>query len=61
MAARKGVIVTETVSNSEEMAVFLAKDGLCVIDVYQAWCGPCKVSPKIIIFFYFRYKFDNTP
>lgn len=42
MAARKGVIVTETVSNSEEMAVFLAKDGLCVIDVYQAWCGPCK-------------------
>jgi len=42
MAQRKGVIVTETVNTSEELQTFLAKSGLCVIDAYQGWCGPCK-------------------
>lgn len=42
MAQRKGVIVTEVINSSDEWHNFLAKSGLCVVDAYQSWCGPCK-------------------
>jgi len=48
MAGRKGVVVTEPVNSSEELYEFLSHDGLCVLDAFQTWCGPCK--PVQVIF-----------
>ena len=42
MAGRKGVVVTESLNSSDELFEFLGRQGLCVLDAYQTWCGPCK-------------------
>ena len=50
MAGRKGVVVTEPVNSSEELYEFLSHDGLCVLDAFQTWCGPCKpVQARLIV------------
>nr|XP_033786117.1 thioredoxin domain-containing protein 3 isoform X2 [Geotrypetes seraphini] len=43
MASKKKEVQLQTViSNQEEWNEMLKSDGLTVIDVHQAWCGPCK-------------------
>ncbi|XP_029445371.1 thioredoxin domain-containing protein 3-like isoform X1 [Rhinatrema bivittatum] len=43
MASKKKDIQLQTViNNQDEWNEMLKSDGLTVIDVHQAWCGPCK-------------------
>ncbi|XP_038644174.1 thioredoxin domain-containing protein 6 isoform X2 [Scyliorhinus canicula] len=43
MAGKKKEITLQSiVLNQEQWDVMLAVTGLTVVDVYQAWCGPCK-------------------
>ncbi|KAM9095197.1 thioredoxin domain-containing protein 3-like [Sarcophilus harrisii] len=43
MAGKKKEIQLQTVINNETLwEEMLQNKGLTVIDVYQAWCGPCK-------------------
>uniref|UniRef100_A0A8C5ZDC4 NME/NM23 family member 8 n=1 Tax=Marmota marmota marmota TaxID=9994 RepID=A0A8C5ZDC4_MARMA len=43
MASKKREVQLQTVINSQsQWDVMLQNKGLTVIDVYQAWCGPCK-------------------
>ncbi|VTJ61101.1 Hypothetical predicted protein, partial [Marmota monax] len=43
MASKKREVQLQTVINSQsQWDEMLQNKGLTVIDVYQAWCGPCK-------------------
>jgi len=42
MARKKEQAVMIEVADEAEFNQFLDKPGLAVVDVYQAWCGPCK-------------------
>nr|XP_014352867.1 PREDICTED: thioredoxin domain-containing protein 6-like [Latimeria chalumnae] len=43
MAGKKKEIQLQTIiTNQDEWDVMLQAHGVTVIDVYQAWCGPCK-------------------
>ncbi|XP_067844033.1 thioredoxin domain-containing protein 6-like isoform X2 [Heptranchias perlo] len=39
---KKEIILQTTILNQEQWDEMLATTGLVVVDVYQAWCGPCK-------------------
>ena len=62
MAGRKGVVVTESLNSSDELFEFLGRQGLCVLDAYQTWCGPCKpvqesgliIKQKLFYQFFFQ-------
>ncbi|KAM9613968.1 thioredoxin domain-containing protein 6 [Morphnus guianensis] len=43
MAAKKKEVVLQVNINSQELwEEMLCLKGLIVVDVFQAWCGPCK-------------------
>ena len=43
MARKKEQAVMETLADEAEFSTFLTREpGLCVVDVFQSWCGPCK-------------------
>ena len=42
MARKKEQAVMVEVGDEAEFNQFLDQPGLAVVDVYQAWCGPCK-------------------
>ncbi|XP_072272924.1 thioredoxin domain-containing protein 6 [Pyxicephalus adspersus] len=43
MASKKKEVTLQiTISNQEQWEETLSSKGLLVVDVYQAWCGPCK-------------------
>ncbi|XP_072336846.1 thioredoxin domain-containing protein 6 isoform X2 [Scyliorhinus torazame] len=39
---KKEITLQSAVLNQEQWDVMMAVTGLIVVDVYQAWCGPCK-------------------
>ncbi|XP_041057244.1 thioredoxin domain-containing protein 6 isoform X1 [Carcharodon carcharias] len=49
MAGKKKEITLQTaILNQEQWDVMLAVTGLNVVDVYQAWCGPCKAVISLL-------------
>uniref|UniRef100_A0A5F8G8L3 Thioredoxin domain-containing protein n=1 Tax=Monodelphis domestica TaxID=13616 RepID=A0A5F8G8L3_MONDO len=48
MATKKKEIQLQTVVNTDSLwEEMLTNKGLTVIDVYQAWCGPCKATQTL--------------
>ncbi|CAN2391518.1 nucleoside diphosphate kinase activity, partial [Pristimantis euphronides] len=48
MAAKKRELVLQiTINNQEHWEEVLSSKGLIVVDVYQAWCGPCKTTVSL--------------
>ncbi|XP_075034690.1 thioredoxin domain-containing protein 6 [Mixophyes fleayi] len=44
---KKDVAFQVTVNNQEHWEEVLSSKGLIVVDVYQAWCGPCKTAVSL--------------
>ena len=52
MARKKEAVVMVEVTDEAEFNQFIDKDGLSVVDVYQTWCGPCKLIQVRVQHFY---------
>ncbi|XP_060096849.1 thioredoxin domain-containing protein 6 [Heteronotia binoei] len=58
MVSRKKEVPLQMVVNNQELwEEMLCSRGLIVIDVYQAWCGPCK--PVVNIFRKIRHQLEG--
>ncbi|XP_071977329.1 thioredoxin domain-containing protein 6 [Engystomops pustulosus] len=44
---KKDIILQITINNQEQWEEVLTSKGLIVVDVYQAWCGPCKTTVSL--------------
>ncbi|XP_075685847.1 thioredoxin domain-containing protein 6 isoform X2 [Rhinoderma darwinii] len=44
---KKEIILQITIHNQEQWEEVLSSKGLIVVDVYQAWCGPCKTTVSL--------------
>ncbi|KAM8934117.1 thioredoxin domain-containing protein 6 [Pelodytes ibericus] len=46
-AKKKEVALQSIINNQEQWEEILSSKGLIVVDVYQAWCGPCKTAVSL--------------
>ncbi|XP_040295595.1 thioredoxin domain-containing protein 6 [Bufo bufo] len=44
---KKDIVLQITINNQEQWEEVLSSKGLLVVDVYQAWCGPCKTTVSL--------------
>lgn len=44
---KKDIILQITIDNQEQWEETLSSKGLIVVDIYQAWCGPCKTTVSL--------------
>ncbi|XP_068101341.1 thioredoxin domain-containing protein 6-like isoform X2 [Hyperolius riggenbachi] len=44
---KKDITLQAAINNQEQWEESLASKGLLVVDVYQAWCGPCKTAVSL--------------
>ncbi|XP_044129810.1 thioredoxin domain-containing protein 6 [Bufo gargarizans] len=44
---KKDIVLQIAINNQEQWEEVLSSKGLLVVDVYQAWCGPCKTTVSL--------------
>ncbi|KAG9477479.1 hypothetical protein GDO78_002720 [Eleutherodactylus coqui] len=44
---KKDLVLQVTINNQEQWDEMLSSKGIMVVDVYQAWCGPCKTTVSL--------------
>ncbi|XP_069839383.1 thioredoxin domain-containing protein 6 [Dendropsophus ebraccatus] len=44
---KKEIILQVAINNQEQWEEVLSSKGLIVVDIYQAWCGPCKTTVSL--------------